>query len=192
MPGNSEEGSFPILLRNRVKIIFFGCALDCDEREESIREKLEFLQSELRSFDAYEGIMEIIRSEVEASLWQEKGSLSVPTWLGPFPLPADKSKLAVGDFAAFLDQDGCRTLADQVGRFIVENIYPGIPCLVAVDHALTGGAFRALSESHQPEEISLVILDSHTDALPVSVLSEAIQYDLDTNPESLHDPNDPY
>jgi arginase family enzyme len=174
------------------KPAFFGCALDCDEREESIREKLEFLQTDPKPVDAYEGIMEIMRSEVEASLWQEKGSLEVPAWLGPFPLPADKSRLAVGDFAAFLDQDGCRILADQVGRFIKENIYPGIPCLVAVDHALTGGAFRTLTEICHPEEISLVVLDSHTDALPASVMSEAIQYDLDTNPDSLHDPNDPY
>ena len=43
-----------------------------------------------------------------------------------------------------------------------------------------------------PDNITLVILDSHTDALPVPLMAGAVQYDMETNPGSLHDPNDPY
>jgi arginase family enzyme len=35
-------------------------------------------------------------------------------------------------------------------------------------------------------------LDSHTDALPAALLSGAIQYDMETNPQSVYDLSDPF
>jgi arginase family enzyme len=64
--------------------------------------------------------------------------------------------------------------------------------MLAVDHSLTGGAFRRLVELYSPEKMSLIVLDSHTDAIPVSIMSDAIRYDIETNKNSVHDPDDPF
>ncbi|MEW6374995.1 MAG: arginase family protein [Thermodesulfobacteriota bacterium] len=136
--------------------------------------------------------MEIIRREVDTRLWSEKGSIDLPSWLRPIPFLTDEKKITTEAFVAFMDRGGFQTYADKVGDFIVNNIFPDIPCMLAVDHSLTGGAFKKLIELYQPEEISLIVLDSHTDAIPMSVLSEFIRYDIDTNPDTVYDPNDPF
>jgi arginase family enzyme len=179
-------------LKKENRIIFFGCPLDCDERDEALWEKLDCVGDRDLVDDPYEGVMTLIRKEILPDRWQEKGSLPIPSWLLPCPPLIDKPKISVEAFVRFIDQDGCRTYARQVGDFISETIFPQIPCLIGVDHSLTGGAYQKLAELYGPDEISLIVLDSHTDALPVSVLAEAIQYDLDTNPDSLHDPQDPF
>ncbi len=92
---------------------------------------------------------------------------------------------------AFIDRNGCWEAAEEAGRFVKEEVFPNIPCLIAVDHCLTGGVYRRVAEKYAPEETALVILDSHTDAVPMSILAPAIQYDAANNPDSLHDPEDP-
>ncbi len=174
------------------KIIFLGCPLDGDERHESIQEKLSLKGIQGIFDDPYEGIMGIIRQEVNPDLWSEKGSLDVPSWLRPIPTLVDQGKMTTEAFADFMDQGGFETYAQEVGDFIATNIFPDIPCLVAVDHSLAGGAFKKLVELYEPEDISLIILDSHTDALPMFVMAGMIQYDIDTNPDTVYDRDDPF
>jgi arginase family enzyme len=174
------------------KVVFFGCPLDGDERHESIQEKLALIGMRRRIEDPYEGIMEIIRREVDPVRWVEKGSLNVPSWLRPIPSLADKERVTTETFVEFVDHGGFETYARQVGDFIGTQIFPDIPCMLAVDHSLTGGAFRKLAELYKPEDISLVVLDSHTDAIPMSVMAGMIQYDIDNNPDTVHDRDDPF
>ncbi|MFH0787369.1 MAG: arginase family protein [Pseudomonadota bacterium] len=174
------------------KAVFFGCSLDCDEREEAIQEKRIFQGHQDLVVDPYEGVMAILRKELPPDQWLEKGSLEVPSRLGPLPSFSDNVQLTIEAFVRFVDSDGCRDYARQVGDFVAEKIHPHLPCLIAVDHSLTGGVYRKLKALHDPEEISLIVLDSHTDALTVPLLAQAIQYDLDTNPDSLHDSHDPF
>lgn len=171
------------------KVVFFGCPLDSDEKDDSIQEKLSINGPSGENDDPYSFIMELIRQEVDSEFWEEKGSIDVPGWLRPVPL--DKENIIVDNFVAFIDDDGCRRYAEMVGE-IVGNIFPNIPCMLAIDHSLTGGAFRRLVELYSPEDISLIVLDSHLDALPISILSGAIQYDIETNPNSVYDRNDPF
>ncbi len=174
------------------KIVFFGCPLDGDERHESIQEKVALEGIKGTFDDPYDGIMEIIRQEVNPELWSEKGSLDLPSWLRPIPSSADQGKIKTETFVDFMDHGGFETYAQQIGDFIATNIFPDIPCLLAVDHSLTGGAFRKLVELYEPEDISLIVLDSHTDAIPMSVMAGMIQYDIDTNPDTVHDRHDPF
>ncbi len=174
------------------KIIFFGCPLDGDERHESIQEKVALKGTRGTFDDPYDGVMEIIRQEVNPELWSEKGSLDLPSWLRPIPSLADQGKIKTETFVDFMDQGGFETYAQQIGDFIATNIFPDIPCLLAVDHSLTGGAFKKLVELYEPENISLIVLDSHTDAIPMSVMAGMIQYDIDTNPDTVHDRYDPF
>ena len=174
------------------KIVFFGCPLDADERHESIQEKLAFKGVRRTVDDPYEGVMKIIRQEIDPGLWSEKGSMDLPSWLRPIPPLMDEDKITTEAFAAFMDSGGFQTYAQKVGELIENSIFPEIPCMLAVDHSLTGGVFKKLVELYEPAKVSLVVLDSHTDAIPMSILSETIQYDIDTNPDTVHDRNDPF
>src|SRR4030066_989054 len=165
--------------RELKKIGFFGCPLDGDERHESIQEKLVLKGVAGVLDDPYHGIMEIIRQEVNPDLWSEKGSLDIPSWLRPIPSLADQGRMTTEAFVNFLDQGGFRTYAQRAGDFIATNIFPDIPCMLAVDHSLTGGAFKKLVELYEPENLSLIVLDTHTDAIPMSVMAGMIQYDID-------------
>lgn len=173
------------------KIAFFGCPLDCDERDQAIQEKISGLGQAEEIADPYEAVMALLRPDLDPSVWIEKGNLAIPSWLEPIPPPAEKEKLTTREMVRFLDEDGCREAAERAGRFVRDQVFPHIPCLIAVDHSLTGGVYRRVVERYAPEEVTLVVLDSHTDAIPMSILAPAIQYDAQANPESVHDPEDP-
>jgi arginase family enzyme len=173
------------------KVILFGCPFDCDEQHESIMEKRSIPGELGPNDDPLEAVMQVIRREVPPAQWVEKGSIAVPSWLRPRPPAEDLSKVVAHEFVAFIDQDGCRETANEVERFVQREVLPEIPCMVAIDHSLTGGVYKAVAQHYGREKTGLIILDSHTDAIPVPVLAEAIQYDIDTNPNSFHDRNDP-
>lgn len=174
------------------KIIFFGCPLDADERHESIQEKLSLKGARVAFDDPYDGMMEILRQEIDPELWSEKGSIHIPSWLRPVPALTDGEKMSTETFVDFMENGGFETYAEQVGNFIEKNILPDIPCMLTVDHSLTGGVFKKMAELYGPENLSLIILDSHTDAIPMSVMAGMIQYDIDTNPNTVHDRHDPF
>jgi arginase family enzyme len=174
------------------KVVFFGCAMDSDERDESVQEKLAAMSYGAKTDDPYSAVMAFIRNEVDQRLFEEIGSLEVPGWLRPIPPVEEKENINVDSFISFIDKDGCRMFSEMIGEHVVEKIYPRVPCMVAVDHSLTGGVFKKLVRLASPQTVSLVVLDSHTDALTASLLSDAISYDMETNPDTLYDANDPY
>ncbi len=174
------------------KLVFFGCPLDCDEQFDSIHEKLNGLWTTGKSDDPFDEVMKFIRSEVHRDLWRELGSVDIPTWLRPKPRGEDLLKLNTESFIAFIDDDGCRRTAEDVAGIVSKKILPDIPCMIGIDHSLTGGVYKSLAEFYGRDNVSLIVIDSHTDAIPMSVLSDAIQYDIETNPSSVHDPGDPF
>ena len=179
-------------MKNQKKIVFFGCPLDCDEREESIQEKISSMAGVVENVDPYECVMAFIREEAPVNLWEEIGSLDVPEWLRPVP-PADQKEFMNPDnFVAFVDGGGCATFSNMLRDHVTAEIHPHIPCMITVDHSLTGGVFQKLAEFYGSEDLSLIILDSHTDAVPVSIMSGAVEYDMETNQDSFYDRKDPF
>lgn len=174
------------------KLVLFGCPLDCDEQFDSIQEKLNGLWTIGKSDDPFDEVMAFIRQEVRQDLWRELGSADIPAWLRPKPRGEDLLKLNTENFIAFIDDDGCRRIAEDVADIVSKKILPDIPCMIGIDHSLTGGVYKSLTEFYGRDNVSLIIIDSHTDAIPMSVLSGAIQYDIETNPGSVHDPGDPF
>jgi len=174
------------------RITFFGCPLDSDERDESILEKMAIGGIHPEKSDPYPFIMDILRREVGSQRWSELFSIDVPGWLKAIPSLDNMGQISTEKFVGFIDSGGCKEYSELVARLITERIYPDIPCMLGIDHSLTYGAFAALSELYGPNTISLVILDSHLDAVPVDIISEAVQYDIESNPNSVHDRNDPY
>ncbi len=173
------------------QVVFFGCPLDPDERSESIQEKHAIASGGVRPLmDPFQAVMGFIREEIADRDWEDLGSLPVPDWLTP--TPKDLSRIRVEEFVSFLDDDGCRRMAADAERFVSERILPRIPCMIGVDHSLTGGVFKSLSDHYGKKNLSLIVLDSHTDAVPMPVMGDAVQYDIDSNPASPHDRNDPF
>ena len=174
------------------KIVFFGCPLDCDEKYDSIQEKLNGLWTMGKSDDPFDEVMAFIRPEVHGDLWRDIGSVKVPTWLRPKPRGEDILKLNTENFITFIDENGCRRIAADVADIVSKKILPDVPCMIGIDHSLTGGAYKAVAEFYGRDNVSLIVIDSHTDAISMSALSDAIQYDIDTNPDSVHDSRDPF
>ncbi len=133
-----------------------------------------------------------LAAEVPQSEWNQRESIDVPGWLRPIPATAERSKIVVDAFVAFIDQNGCREYADRIAKEVRTEILPDFPCMIAVDHSLTGGVFAALSEYYGRNSVSLLVVDSHTDAVPMSRLARAISYDMETNPASVYEPADPF
>lgn len=181
-------------MMNRIekKIAFFGCPMDCDEKYDAILEKLQRLWSNKSFNDPLDGVMSCLNAHISKDLFENMGSLPVPSWLNPKPLSDDRAKIKTENFISFIDNNGCREFADQAAQFVTAQILPNIPIMVSIDHSLTGGVYSALSRHYGRDNLSLVIIDTHTDAVPMSALSAAIQYDIDTNPDSVHDKNDPF
>ncbi len=171
-------------------ISFLGCALDCDEKYDSIQEKLSSFNQGLID-DPYYPVLDILRQEIAGQAWSELGSLDIPDWLRPVPKVTDPVALNAESFVKFIDGDGCREYAQYVHDAVYNQILPNIPCMIGVDHSLAGGSIRALSEYYGKDDLSLVIIDSHTDGVPMSCIADAIYYDIDNNPNSIYDRHDP-
>ncbi len=177
-------------MSRKTTLALLGCPLDCDERQESVDQKLAALSG--GGGDPYEQVVEILRREADPSLWREAGRLETPPWLRPVPPPGDRGAMVVENFIDFIDRGGCADFAASTGRMVDEAAFPDTPCLIAVDHSLAGGVIRSLSDRHGAENLTVVVLDSHLDALPGPVLAGAVAYDLETNPHFPYDPRDPF
>lgn len=173
------------------KVVLFGCPLDCDEKHDAIQEKRSVSWSGGPTDDPMVPLLEALHQVVPDDHWHIGGTLPVPGWLRPVPPDSDRNLVAVEAMVDFIDSGGCRKYAEKVEQLVANTIVPDLPCMVAVDHSLTGGAYTALANHYGRENLSLIVVDSHTDAVPMSGLAGAIAYDMDTNPQSLYDPLDP-
>lgn len=174
------------------KVVLFGCPLDCDEKHEAIAEKLVASRPAGIHDDPLLPLLEALSGLVPEDNWHLGGRVEVPVWLRPIPPHGANADILLGTTVDFIDRNGCREYADKIRNRVESDILPDFPCMIGVDHSLTGGVFSALARHYGKENISLVILDSHTDAVPMSRLSGAIAHDMDTNPRSVYDRSDPY
>lgn len=173
-------------------ITLFGCNLDPDERQESLDQKLVRGGARSPADDPLAAVRDILAAELTPDLLREGGMLDVPTWLTPVPPAEELDTMLVENFVGFTDQGGCAGCRDALMELMAPKVPPDLPCLIAVDHCLAGAPLRLLSRALGPENLSVVVLDSHTDALPVPVLAGAIDYDLETNPRTVYDAADPF
>lgn len=171
-------------------LAFLGCPLDSDERQAAVDEKRASLGA--GQDDPYDAVLDILRQELDPSLWREAGRLEVPSWLHPIPALSDGGTMAVENFVDFMDKWGCADFADAARKMTEQAAFPDTPCLIAVDHSVAGGVIQAASRRHGPDKLAVVVLDSHLDALTTPVLSGAIAYDLEHNPNTQYDAYDPF
>ncbi len=158
------------------KLGFFGCALDPDERELSIKRKIKYISENRKSKHStpYAAMSELVG--LLGLNFEKKGEIEVETWLKPFPTRSDLVFMTVPNFVSFIDTGGCREYAEKVYQFTKKKIFPDTPFLVGVDHSLTGGVLKALSEKYGRENLGLVVIDSHFDGISLPVRCDMILY----------------
>ncbi len=172
------------------RLALLGCPLDSDERHQAVEAKRAALGRP--PVDPLDRVLQHLRGEVDPSRWYEAARLEVPPWLWPIPPPEEAEALAVENFVHFIDADGCRDFAQSAGRMAAQAALPEVPCLVGVDHSLAGGVMARLAQEYGPRELGVVVLDSHTDAIPTPALCGAIAYDREHNPHSPYQADDPF
>jgi arginase family enzyme len=97
------------------------------------------------------------------------GRFPVPSWLWPKPKQSDLSLVTVKNTEHFFDSGGLLKIVRQLQGFVAENVLPGIPVMLGIDHSATAGVISALTDRLGPEMLSVVVLDQHFDAIPLSV-----------------------
>ncbi len=159
-----------------------GAALDPLDAPEKVEMKRAYLEALGRGAlqrghhrDPYDLLSPRLKREFP-SLLETAGKLEVEDWLRPRPSPASRFKVKRDNFTAFLDAGGCEDYSKRLGDFIAREILPGTPLLIGVDHSLTGGALRALSEAHGAENLGVIVLDAHSDIIPLAKRLELYEW----------------
>lgn len=94
------------------------------------------------------------------------GKIDLPGWLTPRP-PVDCAHHVHSErYREFILQDSVKDYVGECARFVERFILPDAPCMIAVDHGMTAGPLKALADRHDPRETTVVIIDSHFDAVP--------------------------
>jgi len=181
----------------RGRPVVLGCSLDPDEREPVINFKLK--QAKLGypglSFrEPYDAFIHYANEMGLSRYLKFIGKLPVEPWLLPAPELKYMSLVTVENMVMFIDFNGCLEYAQSIYEKLKKDVAPdeGKIILIGVDHSLSGGVIRFLSEIHDPDNLGLVVLDSHFDAILPSIRCGLIQYDVETNPDSPFDPLDPF
>ncbi len=73
---------------------------------------------------------------------------------------------------AFLEENGCRKYADATGDYL-NSILPARFLMLGVDHSQTGGVVRKLAEYYGPDQITVIVLDAHSDMFDFDLLYQA-------------------
>lgn len=133
------------------------------------RTKLDRMASYLDPYDAITGSMSALlkKHNIETA-----GKFPVPTWITPKPNAADLPKVTAENMGSFFDSGELLEITKQIEAFVKEKILPDIPIMLGVDHSATAGVVSALAEKYTPENLGVVVLDQHFDAIPLSVRLE--------------------
>ena len=153
----------------------FGAALDPSDSETKIMIKQAHLDAianrtpeKSKYADPYDAF--IAESKVlMQSKFQKIGKFPIESWLCPKPAIDDDIFMSPLNFRLFLDKNGCQEYAQDLEKYIAQNVLPDIPLMIGADHSLTGGVLRALSRKYGATNISVIVFDGHFDAIPTNL-----------------------
>jgi arginase family enzyme len=165
-------------MAQRVKV--FGSSLDALDGEEKVALKRAYINALIAKREPYPNFLDPYEALINFDpVLTSNGCIAVggvPTesWVTPKPLVGDLPAITSDAYRQFLEGNGCRRYADITGN-VVARILPGPFVMIGVDHSLTGGVVRALSERLSPERLSLIVLDAHLDIFDFELLYPAQQ-----------------
>ena len=155
----------------------FGAALDALDDPERVELKQAYLQAAFSGrlppelpLDPYDILAPLLADRYGEAM-RFCGKLELPGWLTPRPPVQDACLVRSESYRHFLDDDGVGIYAEACARYVERHIFPDIPCLISVDHGMTAGPLEALSRRFDPRETTVVVIDSHFDAIPAHLRS---------------------
>jgi arginase family enzyme len=162
----------------------FGAPLDPNPGLDAIQKKFEYVRAMMFRAsrdgdppDPYEALMRYLR-DLPHITW--KGNVYVESWLRPKPSPEDLVLLTPDNFLAFIETNGCKEYADKVRDFVDNEIFPYKPLMIGCDHSVSGGVIEALSKRLGADNISVIIIDNHFDAILSSIRNDLIGWTRET------------
>ena len=154
----------------------FGVALDASDDPWSLQLKRASMMAtensgDLLHSDPYDALTKYV---AELLHFEFAGKFPIPSWLGPRPLASDLHLVNAKNLQQFVANGGLLETMEGVRDFVQRNVFPACPIMLGIDHSTTGGVISALAKRYGPEMISIVVLDHHFDAIPLSLRIEGI------------------
>jgi arginase family enzyme len=122
---------------------------------------------------------------------KKAGKVPVPTWLTPKPSCGDLPLITSESYRKFLEGNECYRYSRIAGAF-ADNFYPDTILMIGIDHSQTGGIIRRLSERYGSDQVSLIVLDAHTDMFDSDILFAAQKQILGLSGADFGSPAVPY
>jgi len=163
----------------------FGVALDPADDPWTLQLKRQWTAADTKGLDwlsacldPYDAVTGSMAAALEKRGIEPFGKFPIPSWLWPKPGAADLPYITPRNMADFFESDSLVEIAGELKSFVRDNIFPEMPVMVGIDHSATAGVVSALAERYGPEKLTVVVLDQHFDAIPLSVrLKGAAQAD---------------
>jgi arginase family enzyme len=157
----------------------FGVALDPADDPWTLELKQEWMAADTALLDPlsvfldpYDAVTASMKENLEGCRIGKAGKFPIPSWLWPKPMRADLPYVTARNMALFFESDGLAEMVREIQSFVKKDIFPDIPIMLGVDHSATAGVISALAERYSPETLSVVVLDQHFDAIPLSIRLE--------------------
>jgi arginase family enzyme len=165
----------------------FGVALDPVDDPLSLQLKHAWMAADIAKLDwlsacpdPYGAVTESMANILKKQGILPYGRFPVPSWLWPKPNKSDMPLVNVKSMADFFDSGSLLKIARQLKSFVADSIFPEVPIMIGIDHSATAGVVSALADRYGPKMLTLVVIDQHFDAVPLSVRLAAAQQ---LNPE---------
>jgi len=167
-------------------ISFFGIALDPTDDPLKIQFKhaltRNLLSGQANFANPYRALMHDLQDLLVGSDWEASGEIEVPSWLTPAPDPSELPLATPESNISFMETNGCQRHAEKVRNLVLQRMLGNIPAMIAVDHSMSFGTLSAITEICSPEDLTVLIVDSHFDAFDPSERLGLYRYAENTCP----------
>lgn len=162
-----------ILSSVRRVVKLFGSALDVLDVPERVALKRAWVDALCRKIvkansprDPYD-VLAYRLVEEAPSFFDLAGKIELPTWMTPRPEQADMPYLHSENFRMAMEDEIELSVMDDCMDFCLSNILPSICGLLSTDHSTSAGCYLACADYYGKENVSLLVVDSHFDAVPL-------------------------
>lgn len=171
------------MIKRNNRVALFGCDFDPNPDIESIRRKI-FRYIAYEGRYEYFGPYDLMEKEFrENAARRLVGKYPCPAWLSASP---DNSvQILPKTFRQYINDGGCNKYVSGFGNYVNQNLLPReIPFICGVDHSVTGGLVKAITENIT-NSFKLLVFDAHLDAIPPIIRNELLGFARD-NPSLLN------
>lgn len=134
--------------------------------------------------DPYDAVTKSLTTILKRQSIEMVGKFPVPSWLWPKPNPSDLPLINAANMGSVFDSGYLLEIVKQLQSFVRDSIFPGRPIMLGIDHSATAGVISALAERYSPKMLTVVVLDQHFDAIPLSVRLKRISQ-ANSNPMAM-------